>query len=171
MNVIDTVEKGVMRAVMRTGCIESINPLGNGKYEIEYMQEVDENYGTRLDELVRVKSMGDYTTDVFGFNYLDPEYMSGISELWLIVAEWDGTGLRKTYVAKGDIERAFKDMSSWCEEAWILMRNGYTPYDLSVMSADEIHEEFCRDYWSAEYPYLRYMTLSDCAYDADRKLR
>lgn len=171
MNSIDTVEKGIMRAVMRTGCIESISPMGDGKYEIEYMQDVDETCQTRLDELVWVKSVGDYMRDLLGFSYLDREYMSGVSELWLITPEWDGTGLRKTYVAKEDVERAFKDMPSWSEEAWILMCNGYTPYDLSVMSTDEIHEEFCRDYWSADYPYLRYMTLSDCAYDADRKLR
>lgn len=166
MSVIDTAEKGVMRALMRSGLIESINPLGGGRYEIEYSQELDEMRPVLLEQLVKIKSVGDYTVDTLGFNYLDPKEMSSVSELWLIVAEWDGTGLSKTYVAKDDIERAFKDMSPWCEEAWILTRNGYTPYDLSLMSIDEIHEEFCRAYWSADYPYLRFMTMEDCAHDA-----
>ena len=166
MNIIDTAEKGVMRALMRSGLIESINPLGGGRYEIEYSQELDEMRPVLLEQLVKIKSVGDYTMDVLGFNYLDPEEMSSISDLWLVVAEWDGTGLVKTYVAKDDIERAFSGMSSWCEEAWILTRNGYTPYDLSLMSIDEIHEEFCRAYWSADYPYLRFMTMEDCAHDA-----
>lgn len=166
MNVIDTVEKGVMRALMKTGLIESINHLGGGRYEIEYSQELDEVRPVRLDQLVKIKSIGDYTVDALGFNYLDPKEMSSISDLWLIVAEWDGTGLVKTYVAKDDIERAFSGMSPWCEEAWILTRNGYAPQDLSLMSIDEIHEEFCRAYWSADYPYMRFMTMEDCAHDA-----
>ena len=136
MNVIDTVEKGVMRALMRTGLIESINPLGGGRYEIEYSPEVDDLRPVRLDQLVKIKSIGDYTVDTLGFNYFDLEEMSSISDQWLIVVEWNGMGLVKTYVAKGDIELAFKDKSSWCMEAWILTRNGYTPQDLSLMSID-----------------------------------
>lgn len=166
MNVIDTVEKGVMRALMRTGLIESINPLGGGKYEIEYSPEVDYLRPVRLDQLVKIKSIGDYTVDTLGFNYLDPKEMSSISDQWLIVVEWNGMGLVKTYVAKDDIERAFKDKPSWCMEAWILTRNGYTPQDLSLLSIEEIHGEFCRAYWSADYPYLRFMTMEDCACDA-----
>lgn len=95
MNVIDTVEKGVMRALMRTGYVDRVIPSKLGRYTVEIVSGVETDTVSLLAEILMAVSIGDRTQDLCGVYRVETD----TDDMWYTVARWNGVSLLKMYIS------------------------------------------------------------------------
>lgn len=154
---INTIKRGIVEALMKTGYVDRVIPSKLGRYTAEIVSGVETDTVSMLAEILMAVSIGDRTQDLCGVYRVETD----TDDMWYTVARWNGVSLLKTYISQKELEDAFEKRPSWYLKAWLLCKNGFSPNELAHWGVDFFDELFQLLTDEGNYPYLAPRRVED----------